>query len=181
MLAGCGAGVQERVAATTVTTGSGADSVLVPPTTGPAEVPPGQDPRDVLGEDPELNELASACFGGDLFACDTLFLRTDVDSPLEAYSQTCGGRVPEQAGAPGCAERFGAPVPAAQAPGDLGDDAVLDDLAEACAGGDARSCDDLYLRAPVGSAYEDYGSTCGGRLALPGEGTCENQFGAADA
>ncbi len=45
-----------------------------------------------------------------------------------------------------------------------GDDADLDRLWDACAAGDALSCDDLYLESPVGSEYEEYGDTCGDRF-----------------
>ncbi|MBL8776245.1 MAG: hypothetical protein JNK12_09950 [Acidimicrobiales bacterium] len=178
VLGACGDGVEPRAEAPAApTTTPGAGSLLLPPASGPVDVPEGEDPSGLLGEDPRLDELAQACFEGDLFACDTLFLRTEVDSELEAYSQTCGGRIERQAGAPGCAERFDVAAPDAEAPGVLGDDAELDALAQACFGGDAGACDDLYLRSPVDSAYEAYGATCGGRLALASDGGCQSQFG----
>ena len=178
VLAACGDGVQPRDGASaTSTTALGAGTLVLPPDTAPTDVPPGEDPAGVLGEDPELDDLAQACFEGDLFACDTLFLRTEVGGELEAYSQTCGGRIERQDGAPGCADRFDAVAPAPDAPGVLGDDAELDGLAAACFDGDAGACDDLYLRSPVDSDYEAYGATCGGRLALPSDGGCESQFG----
>lgn len=59
----------------------------------------------------------------------------------------------------------------------LGDDAELDVLAQECFGGDPGACDDLFLESDVGSDYEAYGSTCGGRLALGSDGGCESQFG----
>lgn len=176
-LSACGSGVQER-AVTATTTPVGADTVLVPQTAPPPEVPEGEDPSALLGEAPELDALAEACFEGDLFACDTLFLRTEVGSDLEAYAQTCGGRIERHSGGPGCAARFDTPEPDAEAPGELGDDAELDALAADCFGGDIGACDDLYLRSPVDSPYETYGATCGGRLALPSDGGCESQFGA---
>ena len=58
-----------------------------------------------------------------------------------------------------------------------GDDAELDVLAQECFGGDPGACDDLFLESDVGSDYEAYGSTCGGRLALGSDGGCESQFG----
>ncbi len=178
LVVACGSGVRQADApASTTVVGTGGDTVLVPPTAGPRTVPAGEDPSGVLGDDPELNELAQACFGGDLFACDTLFTRTEVDSDLEAYSQTCGGRIEAQPGAPGCADRFDAPPPDPEPPGALGDDAALDALADDCFGGDLGACDDLYLQADVGSDYESYGSTCGGRLTLGSDGGCESQFG----
>ena len=167
----------EQEAAVVTTTAPGAEAVLVPPQPGPTQIPPGEDPAGIVGDDPRLDELAEACFEGDLYACDTLFLRTEVDSELEAYSQTCGGRIERQDGAPGCAERFDVAAPDPEAPGVLGDDAELDALAQACFGGDAGACDDLFLRSPVDSAYEAYGATCGGRLALASDGGCQSQFG----
>ncbi len=178
VLAACGEGLQQRDAApVSSTTSPGSGSLLVPPDTGPVDVPDGADPAEALGEDPELDALAQACFEGDLFACDTLFLRTEVGGDLEAYSQTCGGRIERQDGAPGCADRFEVVPPEAEAPGDLGADPELDALATACFEGDAGACDDLYLRSPVDSASETYGATCGGRLALATDGGCESQFG----
>jgi hypothetical protein len=46
---------------------------------------------------------------------------------------------------------------------DYGTDAELDDLADACEEGDFGACDDLFAQSPIGSAYEDYGDSCGGR------------------
>lgn len=54
-------------------------------------------------------------------------------------------------------------VPAAEAPGDLGDDDELDALAEDCFDGDFSACDRLFFESDVDSAYEAYGDSCGGR------------------
>jgi hypothetical protein len=51
----------------------------------------------------------------------------------------------------------------------------MDELAEGCFDGDMQACDDLFLRSPSGSAYEDYGDTCAGRQALGG-GFCSLTF-----
>ncbi len=48
--------------------------------------------------------------------------------------------------------------------GDYGDDPVLDLLWDQCEGGNPQACDELFRDAPVGSAYEDFGRTCGGTL-----------------
>lgn len=45
-----------------------------------------------------------------------------------------------------------------------GDNPVLDALWDACEGGDGEACDDLYFQSPGGSAYEEFGDTCGGRF-----------------
>ena len=42
---------------------------------------------------------------------------------------------------------------------------LLDGLAVECNQGFGLSCDVLYQASPVGSEYEFYGATCGGRLA----------------
>ena len=55
------------------------------------------------------------------------------------------------------------PSPASEI-SDFGDDTRLDALASQCEAGNWEACDDLYRRSPAGSAYEDYGSTCGGRF-----------------
>lgn len=44
-----------------------------------------------------------------------------------------------------------------------GDDATLDRLWDSCEAGDGQACDDLYLQAPSGSEYEQFGDTCGNR------------------
>lgn len=44
-----------------------------------------------------------------------------------------------------------------------GDDPALDALWDQCAAGDGAACDDLYLESPFGSAYEEFGDTCGHR------------------
>lgn len=56
-----------------------------------------------------------------------------------------------------------------------GSDATLDGLWDACDAGDAAACDELYLRSPIGSEYEDFGETCGGRSESVTE-LCEDQF-----
>jgi len=55
-------------------------------------------------------------------------------------------------------------LPAATSePVGLGDDAVLDELAQSCYDGDMPACDRLYDRSDAGSDYETYGDTCAGR------------------
>jgi hypothetical protein len=43
-------------------------------------------------------------------------------------------------------------------------DELLYELANECYQGYPAGCDDLYFISDPGSAYEDYGATCGGRL-----------------
>lgn len=180
VLAACGGGVEVSGGASTTVGTTPTDTVTTPPTTvaGNADIPPGQDPRDILGDDEADDALANECFDGNLESCDQLFVDTPAGSDLEAYAQTCGGRIDEQDASPFCAARFEEPGPAQQ-PGELGDDASFDSLADDCFGGDFGACDDLYLQTPVDSAYEAYGSTCGGRLENDSDGRCDEILGGA--
>ena len=49
---------------------------------------------------------------------------------------------------------------------------VLESLAYSCQDGYGQDCDCLYLISPVGSSYEDYGATCGGRFGWEYAGQC---------
>jgi hypothetical protein len=51
------------------------------------------------------------------------------------------------------------------APLHRGQDAALDRLYDACAGGSGAACDELFEAAPVGSEYEAFAITCGGRTS----------------
>ena len=44
-----------------------------------------------------------------------------------------------------------------------GDDPTLDGLYDQCALGSGQACDDLFNLAPIGSEYESFAITCGGR------------------
>lgn len=48
----------------------------------------------------------------------------------------------------------------------FGDDPVLDQWWTECAEGSGYACDRLFAEAPVGSAYEEFGLTCGDRPEL---------------
>ena len=187
-LAACGGGIEENGGGADVTvsdtkpdTGDTTDTTASTDTEDDdnGDIPPGQDPRNILGDDEALNELANQCFEGDMEACDDLFAQTPVDSDLEAYSQTCGGRIEEVDGSPDCAARF-ASAGEAQEPGDF-DDAEFDGLAAECFDGDLAACDELFRVTPVGSAAEAYGSTCGGRLEDGVSGSCEDLLGESES
>lgn len=47
---------------------------------------------------------------------------------------------------------------------DYGDNPTLDRLWDRCADGHGESCDELFWRSELGSAYEDFGNTCGERF-----------------
>ncbi|MFC7403554.1 hypothetical protein [Georgenia alba] len=124
------------------------------PTTDEATDDPGE--PQAYGDDPELDALWDACEGGDGQACDELFSVAPVDSEYEEFGWTCGGRVSGGSGG-SCAVEMG------DAPNTYGDDAALDDLWDACEGGDGQACDDLFYESPYDSEYEDFGWTCGER------------------
>ena len=45
----------------------------------------------------------------------------------------------------------------------FGDDPYLDELYIACGEGDDAACETLYWDSPLGSEYEEFGLSCGGR------------------
>ena len=61
---------------------------------------------------------------------------------------------------------------AAAAPSSFGDNKELDSLWRGCEGGEFGKCLQLYERSAVGTAYEAFGDTCGGRAAPGSEGRC---------
>jgi hypothetical protein len=67
-------------------------------------------------------------------------------------------------------------VPDADPPRDLGDEARFDRLADECFDGDPSSCDDLYNESDLGSDYEEYGATCGGRTEDGQGGGCAELY-----
>ncbi|MCF6745652.1 hypothetical protein E9529_15495 [Blastococcus sp. KM273128] len=80
-----------------------------------------------------------------------------LEDAMEGYGEEAGGWY---GGATGEAVEQFPPV----APADLGPDDTLDAYAESCFGGELQACDDLMYESPPLSAYEEYASTCGGRV-----------------
>ncbi|WP_161784021.1 hypothetical protein, partial [Cellulomonas carbonis] len=121
--------------------------------------------------DETLDAYRAACTDGDWQACDDLFVESPFGSDDERFGSTCGNRTEETWG--GCVEEMaGGDVSGGVEEGEAyGDDAALDALWDACEGGDGEACDDLYWDSPIGSQYEDFGSTCGGTTAET-EGGC---------
>ena len=60
---------------------------------------------------------------------------------------------------------------------DYGDDPAMDALFDACQAGDGAACDELYWSSPLGSRYEDFGNTCGGRFVDSPPLSCEDALG----
>lgn len=110
------------------------------------------------GSDPALDALWDSCAGGDMAACDTLYMESPLGSEYEQFGDTCGGT---QAGGAYC--DVTAEEPAVTGSGTYGSDPALDALWDACEGGDMVACDDLYKSSALGSDYETFADTCGGR------------------
>jgi len=145
-----------------------AEALIAAPATGSA--PP--------GTDADLDALWEACTAESGDACDSLYFESPIGSDYEAYGFTCGGRVE---GGTSCNGDGGGPLgfdldaiadPGSAAPGD---DAVLDALWDACGAEDGDACDNLYYDSPLGSDYEAYGYTCGGRVEGY-DNSCTNFF-----
>ena len=148
-------------------------------------------PSGDYGSDPELDALYDACADEDWEACDDLYIESPLGSEYEEFGDTCGGRTN---GGTLCTTEFfegsegsegsqgsGGTDPEANT---YGDDPALDALWEECEAGDGVACDDLYLAAPIGSEYQEFGDTCGGTTsggtlcAAAGEETPEaNTYG----
>ncbi|MEM9609283.1 MAG: hypothetical protein AAGA99_17800 [Actinomycetota bacterium] len=120
------------------------------------------------GDDPVLDELYDSCRLGDLINCDELYFVSAIGSEYEAFGSSCGGTTEPT---------FGNCASGDSDANDYGDDPGLDALWDACEGGDGVACDDLYFTSPIGSVYEEFGSTCGGRFE-PFEVFCEDELGA---
>jgi RNA polymerase subunit RPABC4/transcription elongation factor Spt4 len=101
------------------------------------------------GEDPEgLDVLWSRCQAADMAACDMLFWNSPMGSEYEEFGATCGGRDPT-------ASQYCVYL--------NGNQPNLAVLQSECASGGFAACDLLYGVSPVGSSYENFALTCGGR------------------
>lgn len=134
---------------------------------------------DGYGDDPELDELYEACGDGDMVACDDLYVQSPYGSDYESFGSTCGGIEVEMFGACSWLEEEWEPEDSDEwqdeeweDPQDYGDDPYLDGLWDDCAAGDMDGCDTLYYDAPIGSAYEEFGASCGGYVEDPLSGFC---------
>ncbi len=95
--------------------------------------------------------LHGACEQGDMAACDSLYEASEEGSAERDFGDTCGGRTE---GGFLC-QAIGADT--------YGDNEYLDDLWDDCEAGDDDVCDELFFSAEPGSAYEEFGWTCGER------------------
>ncbi|MEO1062237.1 MAG: hypothetical protein AAFZ07_12525 [Actinomycetota bacterium] len=124
------------------------------------------DGPDTYGDDPSLDALWDDCAGGDLAACDTLYLTTPIGSDYEDFGSTCGRTTAATFGQ--CSDE---PVGGTDIVDGYGDDPVLDALWDACDAGSFSDCDALYYQSPFDSSYEAFGASCGGR-SDGGNGFC---------
>jgi len=110
------------------------------------------------GTDAVLDALWDWCEADAMWACDELFWTSSPGSDYETFGETCGDRVETDQL---CTELFGAPEAFTR-----GDVDELDALWVACASGAAgwaAACDLLFEVSPIGSEYEAFGDSCGGR------------------
>ncbi len=146
---------------------------------------PTQEPTG-LGDDPNLNALAQSCYDGAMDACDDLSLSYyPPGSPYEQFADTCAGRQPlgtpfacVNAFVPAASTAIEIPAPTLEPTG-LGDNYLLDGLAQNCYDGDMEACDTMWLGSEEGSPYHNFADTCAGRKP-PGDtwAFCEAIFGA---
>ncbi len=129
-----------------------------------------EDPCE-YGDDAALDALWDSCDDGDMMKCDKLFFDAEFGTIYEQFGDTCG-RTRFDGGL--CTDEPGdttEPAPAdcdnVVGPCEYGDDDELDALWDACEAGDGEACDDLFLDAPSGTRYEDFGNSCGDRGVEP--------------
>lgn len=125
------------------------------------------------GDDPALDAQWDACAAGDMAACDSLYLDSPAGSEYESFGETCGGTTD---GAFLCdsATESGASTTSGAAA--YGDDPELDALWDACEAGDGAACSELFWSSDADTAYEDFGYTCGNRVA-EGSADCAAAIG----
>ena len=109
-----------------------------------------------------LDVLWDLCEEGRDWACDVLFNLSESGSEYARFGSSCGDRLDT---AQWCTDAFGTAVP-----DDYGSDAYLDrrwDLCESDSSLGPEACDELFMIAPPGSRYEDFGFSCGDRFIDP--------------
>jgi hypothetical protein len=123
-----------------------------------------------LGDDiPPTEDLAARCYAADMDSCDELARGSEDESPdLLNYGMTCGGRV-----AAGVGESCTTLFPDAREGEVLQDFDTrveeLEELASECEAGELPACGQLVSLTPQGSAYHQYGASCGRRSEPVGD------------
>jgi hypothetical protein len=122
------------------------------------------------GDDPDLDRAYTACDDGDFQACDELWSTSPSGSDYEAFGATCGDHIQNEVRTFGSCEETDGGI---DIPFRFGDSPELDALYELCREGALEECNNLWSASPVGTEYELFATTCGGRLdveqAYPGE------------
>ena len=138
----------------------------------------GIEPRAILDgtvtgdEDAELLAIAVTCVddlaGVPAFVQSVIEASTEAGTPLTEDEAICViGRMADEdpvTAAADCVDAAADPETGAVAPDSYGDDPILDRLWDACEEGNNQACDELYLSAPLDTAYVEYARTCAGRL-----------------
>jgi len=121
------------------------------------------------GDDPALDALYDDCGARGEAACDLLYLLSGQGSDYATYGESCGGTI--DLGGDWCsgvqvdAEGFAIP-----------DSEGFLAIREACAVGDAVSCDLVYGLSAFGSDDETFGFTCGERFPLGANPDCRTSM-----
>jgi hypothetical protein len=116
------------------------------------------------GDDAALDALWLSCADGSAAACDDLYLTAPAESAYFNFGFSCGGGEPDL-----CTDVLGDDGPPSALanwdPSDPapGEDSFLDGLWTQCGSGSGQACGDLYGTSEIGSEYERFGFTCGGR------------------
>jgi hypothetical protein len=100
---------------------------------------------------------------------------TETDSPSREGSSSSAGPSSSSDASSGSGEI----PPATVTPDGLGDEPVLEQLAQECYDGNMVSCDDLYQETKDDesyAAYTEYADTCAGRQASGTSEFCSNVF-----
>ncbi|TKR24349.1 DUF4190 domain-containing protein [Cellulomonas hominis] len=135
--------------------------------------------RWTYGDDTELDALWDSCAAGDLAACDSLYSSAPSGSEYEEFGSTCGGTTDGStfcdSGVTDGGADAGTDLGSSTGAQNYGDDPELDALWDACQAGSGAACDDLYWESGAGTAYEDFGTTCGNRVEFAV--SCESEIG----
>ncbi|MBM9434036.1 flagellar basal body-associated FliL family protein [Flaviflexus equikiangi] len=130
---------------------------------------PGEPAR--YGDSAELDALWDSCEAGSLADCDELYYVSGFDTEYEEFGNTCGGTTDAAYGTCSSVSDESALS--------YGDDADLDVLWDSCEAGNFADCDELWWSSPIGSEYETFAESCGGRTE-GAAGTCEMRSESGD-
>jgi hypothetical protein len=116
-------------------------------------------------------------------ACDTLYTSAPSGSEYQEFGSTCGDTTDGSTycdsgltdGGTDLGTDEGTDLGSSTGAQNYGDDPELDALWDACEAGSGAACDSLYWESEFGSAYEDFGSTCGNRVEYAA--SCESEIG----